>query len=268
MAGPKPGTQPAAEDFDDGAAELGAEEEYSDATESEDELRDAEAGEDDEAGGGEDADAGGDEVEIEEPVTPRRRPRRPAYDRENTEARIRAEREAAEAQTQLRMTTQLRNEQTQREAEAQERARVELMTADEKIQYYAERNERRSAAQLNTALFQMQDANDKTSFESFCDRNPQAARLASVVEKRLMQLRATGQNVPRRVMMRQILGERAEAALERPSKKAVAKAAQARQREYGRGAAPPAGHSGVAVRRQGGVDERTARRRRLENVPI
>jgi len=200
----------------DAGPEDAAEEELGDAEDAEAELQGAEAGEDDPLEGEEDddgADAGDEEQRaVGDELPPRRRSRGIDPDIAAQIAQARADSAAANARADALAADRQRDRQ--QADDTAERARLELMSADERAAYFVEKGQRQTDAKLNGVMFRMEDATDRVSFESYCARTPAAARLSDEVEKRLGDLRQRGQNVPRRVMLRQILGERAEKALE------------------------------------------------------
>lgn len=101
----------------------------------------------------------------------------------------------------------------------EEQERVAAMSPQEYADYRLglERGHIREA--FGQVQFQVGDAADMRDFDRLCRKNPAYAKIEDEVEDRILKLRAQGQNVSRRAMANQILGEKyAAKATSRPTK--------------------------------------------------
>lgn len=141
--------------------------------------------------------------------------------------------------------------------------RVALMSPEERIQYNVDKALARHRQQSDAVMGQLLDNSDRTAFDALGSTSALARKLGPEVERELAGLRARGQNLPRQVILQQLIGARVMA---QQGKKQPA--AQQRRRQN---TARPAASSGDVPpergRRNGG-DEVAAMERRLGNQEI
>lgn len=98
---------------------------------------------------------------------------------------------------------------------------LSTLTADERTDFLLNEQRQYFDQTMRQVVGTTQDSGDRAEFSSFLATRPRFAKLATAVETRLEQIRRgdpvrgiPGMNVTRRAVLRQILGERAEAAME------------------------------------------------------
>lgn len=148
-----------------------------------------------------------------------------------------------------------------------ERQRVSLMAPEEKFEYLLNKQAEQTRTQVGALHFQMQDAADRSRFDSLWVRVPAYAAIQDLVEDALVKARGQGGNPSRETVAKYLIGERAvEAALRggktRQAAKGAARVAQQTVKA-------PGGRSDVqgGERRSGGND-RAARAARLGDMEI
>jgi len=190
------------------------------------------------------------------------------------EAKRAAKEAKAEAEALRREMDQIRQAATGRqtaEQEAAERARVELMSPDEKVDYLLKKQEQGFNARFSQLQYQTWDANDRQSYNTACmEQTVRGKALAAVrdeTERRIEQLRASGERVPQReVIAAYLIGQRVLA----NGAKAVNKQAKQGKENIARQQARPVNSRGDQASegtRRGG-NEVEQRRNRLENMDI
>jgi hypothetical protein len=86
------------------------------------------------------------------------------------------------------------------------------MSPEERSDYRLNKSERNNQRMMQSLHMQLMDSSDKTAFETRATFDPVYRRHAAEVEKRLGELRAQGQNIPRDKLLTYIVGEKAMAA--------------------------------------------------------
>ena len=186
------------------------------------------------------------------------------------EAKRAAKEAKAEAEAARRELEQLRQERQGRQTAEQqelERQRIALMDPEEKTTFLLNKQQQEFNGRFGALEFRMQDASDRTAFESLCARNPAFDAVRDDVEKQLGEMRRSGGNATRETVATYFIGKRA---IERAAKGGKAKqAAKGAGRVQSQRVAAPAGRSDVVTRseRRGG-DEKSARAARLGDNQI
>jgi hypothetical protein len=149
------------------------------------------------------------------------------------------------------------------ESPEQRQARFALMTPQEQMQETLRESEQRFSSQMSQMQMQMAEQNDRTQYQTQARVDPLYAKWGPRVEGKLAEMRANGQNAPRDVVLRYLIGE---AALERRGSKAgKAEVAQAQNRVRAARTRPGnAGSDTQSTRRS----SEASLERRLENVQI
>ncbi len=179
---------------------------------------------------------------------------------------LRAERRRL-AEENARLTRQLDDVRRQpiqpAETPQQKADRLAVLTPEERIREEMRESLDRNERNTQAVIFRLSDQSDKNAFDSEVERNPLARKLANRVEQELANIRTKGQDLPRKVILAQLVG------LQVLSQQGKAKpAAQQRRRAQetrpanGRGDAP----SGRRERRGG--DTAADLERRFGDVPI
>ncbi len=139
---------------------------------------------------------------------------------------------------------------------------IALMTPDELISYRLGESDKRFQGMLGQIQWQTYETSDKATFNTLKATDPLAAKYADEVEKRLMEMRANGQNVDRDRLFTFIVGEKARAG------RSVAKQRQAAQgqRNIQRQTVRPGAARSDTTGNRGKVSDQEARDKRLENV--
>lgn len=185
------------------------------------------------------------------------------------EAKRKAKAAEERAEAAERRTAEFERErQGQRTVEQQrlEQERVALMAPEEKTEYLLHKQQQEFNGRFGALEFRMQDAADRTGFESLCARVPAYQSVRDAVEAKLSEARKQGGNPNRETVAKFIIGENAVArALRGGSAKQAAKgaariAAQTTKPVSGRGDVP-------GGERRGGSD-RAARAARLGDMEI
>jgi hypothetical protein len=142
----------------------------------------------------------------------------------------------------------------------EERLRSTDITDQERWQIESNRVLRENQRLSQQALFQAQDLNDRTAFESKVSTDPHRARYRDRVEAALTEERRNGRNASREAIYYHMLGKDIADGKLKPKAKAKAPAA-----DIPRGRTPGV-RSNVPANR--GTSEHDKRRSRLENVNI
>lgn len=123
------------------------------------------------------------------------------------EKKLKEENARLQAQfTQQTQQTQTRQNQTDPAAEAAYRA---SLSPEELIRYDVNKVLHQNRQQTELMQFQMQDMIDKNAFEAKASVNPVHKKFAAQVERKLLELRTTQRmNVPREVILANLIGER------------------------------------------------------------
>ena len=230
------------------------------------ELEDDETPTDPEGAEGDEEDGDDVDPDAEAGAAPPERAAPSRGDRQMAELR-RANRERAEENARLtRQLDDLRRappvQHQAVESPAQRAERFALMSPEERIREEVRESLERNDRNNQTLMHQLMEQSDRTDFEAHAVVNPLARKLGPEVERRLADLRTKGQNLPRKVVLTYLIGERvlAQQTKKAPGRKAQETARPVRAR--GDGAAP-----GRDTRRSGG-DSVAAMERRLENQQI
>ena len=186
------------------------------------------------------------------------------------EAKRAAKEARAEAEATRREMAELRAAAQGRQTAEQQRLeqeRLALMPPEEKYEYLLNRQAEQTRVQLGAIEFRMQDAADRSAFESMCARRPAFAAVQAEVEETLANFRRQGQQGPSRENLALwAIGKNAVSRAEKGGK--TKQAVKGAQRVQSQRVAAPASRSDVqgGQRRSGG--ETDARRQRLENMDI
>lgn len=157
-----------------------------------------------------------------------------------------------------RMTQQRPQEPDPREEET----RLAEMSPDERAAYSLAKSHKSLEQKIEQIRFENADKADKMAFEAKAASNPVYAKYAQKVEERVMQLYRTGQVLPREVVLTYLVGEAVMANKGKSKEQAIS----AKKNVETQRAAPVA-----AKGDQGGTqkpDDRAARIKRLENIPL
>lgn len=101
----------------------------------------------------------------------------------------------------------------------EEQERIANMSPQEYADYKLGLERGQIQQAFGTLQFQVGDATDIRDFDRLCRKNPAYAKIEDEVEERIMKLRSQGQNVSRRAMANQMLGEKfAAKSANRPAK--------------------------------------------------
>lgn len=165
-----------------------------------------------------------------------------------------------------RLRAQTAQPRTPQETPAQRQTRLDAMDPWEREAYLREEQEARHRNDIAQIRFETADAADRTAFESECARNPTASKLKAEVEQRLADMRRNGTNAPRGTVLRFIIGDRALANAGKVKGRQQKTAEQNRQRQAGRPGNSRSDQGGG--RERGGLSEREARAKRLEDQAI
>lgn len=208
-----------------------------------------------------DAEGDGEQGELEDEPKPktRREARIARLAEDRVRERERADRLEREINTLRAETAAHRGQET----EAQEQARLALMSPEERMDYKLAKADRLARMREQRAATATAEMLDQSRFEAKAAVSPLYARMQEEVEAEFQRLKAAGQYADREVIMKYKLGERVvnNAAKKGPKAAAAGKARIDRER------VPPSnGRGSVAQGRTKQVDDREARRKRLENV--
>lgn len=221
-----------------------------------------------ESDGEEDA-AGADEGQASRPDQVAAKPRSAATIAVQ-EAKRAAKEAKAEAEATRREIAELRAAQNGRQTEQQaslERERLALMAPEEKYEYLLQKQAEQTRTEVGALRFQMQDASDRSGFESLCARNPAFEAVRDEVESGLAKMRNGGGNTTRENLAIYLIGKRAiERAAKGGKTKQAAKGATNVQRQTVKAPAARGDVAGGDGRRSG--SEASARKARIENLEI
>jgi hypothetical protein len=225
----------------------------------EDDLDGDDLGDEGDDQGGEDEDDQGDEP------PPRRAPTR-GENRVQTALRRAEEAERRVREADERIAALERNtRQPPRESAEAFQARLAAMDPVERLETLRNLDRQEFGQALQNLTFTTQDAADQVQFDALCARNPTAAKLKDEVDRRLADLRKQGQNAPRANILKFVLGERALSKEPRARGRAERDAAARRDRQSAR---PGSGRSDAAPDNRRDQTSRSARDKRLEDIPI
>lgn len=144
------------------------------------------------------------------------------------------------------------------------RLRDPALTAQEKWQIESNRVLRSNQREARQALAESREIADKADFERLKAANPVLKRYEERIEKKLVEIRATGSNIPRKVVAQLLIGEDIVDGKVKSTKRAPEGGTQ-QTRTVARGKAP-SGRSDV--RGRGASTEQDKRRARLANQII
>lgn len=145
-----------------------------------------------------------------------------------------------------------------------ERERVAAMSPEERALHIVENGKRQIEYITQQSEFRVKDANDRASFQILCAKNPAAAKLADVVEKRLAEERAKGYNFDRTVLLKYEMGERALKSAEKGGSRKQKREASENVRKSGTSATKASGDRGRSGRPD--ANSREARLERLRDA--
>lgn len=148
-----------------------------------------------------------------------------------------------------------------------ENERIALMAPEERLEHLLKRQEAQTRTQIGALQFQMQDATDRSAFESLCARNPAFETVRDDVERQLSETRRGGGNTTREVMATYLIGQRAIQAAAKGGKAKQAAKGAARV-AAGRVAAPAGRSDARGTGGKTGGDSAAARAKRLEGQQI
>jgi hypothetical protein len=148
------------------------------------------------------------------------------------------------------------------ETQEQFNARMNAMDPADRALYLQNLHAQNTNAEIQGLRFQIADGNDRSSFEAMCASNAQAKKYQEQVETKLVEYRKQGLNIPRKDVLRHILGDLALRNSERSTNRTRKDADQRRQQQQGRPASSRSDASGEG--RQ--TSERAAREKRLDNM--
>ena len=144
-----------------------------------------------------------------------------------------------------------------------EQERIALMAPEEKFEYLLNRQAEQTRTQVGALQFQMQDATDRSGFESLCARNPAFDAVRDDVERELTNMRRNGGNSTRETVATYLIGKRAIEAATKGGKTKQAK--RGAERVGAAKVAAPTGRSDTRVGSQKtGGDSAAARAKRLD----
>ncbi len=127
---------------------------------------------------------------------------------ESERNRFREEAEAARAEAaSLKAERQREQAEANRVRQSQEQQRREQMLPEDRNAYDLQQIQAQLAYQDQMRIFEKADAQDSANYKATASVNPLYKRHEAAVEKSLAQLRASGQNMPREVLLRYHIGE-------------------------------------------------------------
>ena len=184
------------------------------------------------------------------------------------------ERERGE-ERRLREAAERRAEDAERRANArqaqetaeQEAARLELMSPDEKVNHFRQKDREEHQREMAGVKFQIWDSTDRTEFRQLVRDDPLVARVKDRVEVEYEKLKAQGRPVSREILANQEIAKMVREGRLKAADQKRARSEREIRRETVR---PPRTRSDVVATRtrRGEVDEREARRKRLEGVEL
>lgn len=157
-----------------------------------------------------------------------------------------------------RMTQQKPQEPDPREEEA----RLAEMAPEDRAAYLLNKSHRSLEQKIELMKFENADQADKMAFAAKAAVDPVYAKYASKVEERVLQLYRTGQVLPREVVLTYLVGE----AVMANKGKSKEQAATAKKNVDSQRVAPVAAKGDQAGAQK--LDDRQARIKRLENIPL
>lgn len=216
------------------------------------------------------ADEGQDETEegdgegsVDEP--PARRPNR-AQSRiqslTQTLAQEKAERQRIDRELMELRAEQRARQQPQGESQEAKAARRALMDPMEVMREDLQESEKRTRDLLHRQAMELNEANDKSSYNSLLRERPHLKKYDAEVERVRLEQQARGSFVPREVLLKLAVGEAALKAAEKSAPKARKEGQQRIANQQVR-SAPARGDTATARGKQGDSPES-----RLLNVPI
>lgn len=218
----------------------------------------------------EDEDADEDEPEEEDGEDPDEDTRTVPTKKARAQARIRqlntiarkAREEAAAARAELAAHTQQRQQTTGQRSAAEEAAYRASLPPEDLIRYDVNNVLRTQNQQMQLLQFNMQDTADKQAYTAQAATNPVYEKYAAKVERKLLELRKQGMNVPRSAILQNIIGEAVLSGKGKTVSRVKAKENEKKQKTKA-----TSGRSDTSrTSPRGANNEREARKRRLENV--
>lgn len=156
-------------------------------------------------------------------------------------------------------------QETPQELQRRREAHLASLTAEGRLEFLINESKAETRQAINQIQFATFDATDKAAFEGLCARNPAVARVANEVEEALAEMRKAGTNAPRETVVAYVLGKKALGAQPKARARGQRAAQEGRERQSGR---PVSGRGDVAPNGSRRLNERDARRARLEDVKL
>jgi hypothetical protein len=219
--------------------------------------------------GVDDAEADDRSEEIQEETEPEPQPQpQPRTRRRILALRERLQRQEAEnrqlrdrlLQAPVQQPVQQGDPYRQAEMERQEAERVAQLMPHEQALYYSRQAEQRMQYQLLRQNLESRDMFDRQLFNSLCQQEPMAARLADEVESTLAQARALNMNPTREAIYNLLVGSevrnRAKKQVESQRKKGRAQIAAQTTQPGGTRSTAAASRTRAAQDRDAGLDDR------------
>lgn len=217
--------------------------------------------------GEDDPDPPGGDADPDDPDTIREQLKAERTARETAERNAREASERATAAEARSRESRAPPSQEQQLFEHEEtRLRDPALTAQEKWQIESNRVLRSNQREARQALAESREIADKSDYDRYAASNPALAkRYTDRVEKKLVEIRATGGNIPRKVLLKMLIGEDIVDGKVKSTKRTTDGGTTQQPRTVDRGK-PRTGRSDV--RGRGASTEQEKRRARLENQII
>lgn len=223
--------------------------------------------EDDELPNLEDDEPPAGEGDDEDPAAIRAQLKAERTAREAAERQAREASDRAAAAERARAASPPAKSEEQRIFEEEEaRLRAADVTAQEKWQIESNRVLRANTRASTAALNEAREISDRADFERLKASTPVLKKYESRIEAKLVEIRATGSNLPRRVVAQLLIGEDIVSGKVKSTKRAAGDGAPASGGARVERGKPPSGRSDV--RGRGAQSEHDKRKARLENQII
>lgn len=159
------------------------------------------------------------------------------------------------------------NERRQAETAEAEAARLELMSESEKIAHYRQKDKEEHGREMAGVKYQIWDSTDRAEFRQLARDEPAIAKVRDQVEAEFQRLAAQGRPVARELLANQAI---AKMVREGRGPAATRQRDGAKKRIDRETVRAPRTRSDVAPQRtrRGEMDEKAARRKRLEGVEL
>lgn len=176
-------------------------------------------------------------------------------------------RRAEEAERRAQEAERRATERRQQESEAEETARLELMSETEKLEHFRKKDAEAHKREMDGVKFQIWDSTDRSEFRQLCREDRLVASVKDQVEAEYDRLRTAGRPVSREILANQFIAKKVRENRSKAVDKQSRQAAEGVRRQTVK---PPRTTNGAAAprSRRGEVDDRAARRKRLEDVTL